>query len=272
MARLRTRLPAAILLLASSLLPGCKGLSAGSGLTQKLQTASAVSAQLGSLTGALAGKTSPNPLTPTSLPGLGTTPGSLAGPGTLAAAPQTPFVPSGQGSDLLAQLQQRYRIQITGNGVNAENLQALAQGIRFYQPQHTQGLVTVQILEKGRPKGQYIPGNPNSDKSGYWHGDGVVAYGYTNNKVHAHTFCHEVGHHVTLKARTDFGGRFLQALMAGGNPYATSYARTNEKELMAEALSALLLGPGGLKWSVQAGFQPGAARGLVQQEFGAVAM
>lgn len=224
--------------------------------------------------------------TSASLLGSAGAPPQLQGPGVAGPAPGAMAVPA-DAAAAAAQFQQTYGVRLTGNGVNPRNIQAVVQGIQYYDRQQLAGLSSIELIEVGRAKSTAA-----GDKSGLWTGASgggflsgflggggggggtVQLYGYSNLPIHPHAACHEVGHHVTLMSRKSaFGDPFLAALSSGGNPVVTSYAKSSQSELMAENLSAMLLGPGNLKWSVYGSWSPApAARSLVQQEFGRLAI
>lgn len=81
---------------------------------------------------------------------------------------------------------------------------------------------------------------------------------------------HEIGHHVTLNSRgVPFGRPFLAALQASPVAEPTSYAETNERELMAENIETMMMGHPRPGKTFRDTWEPnGDALRLFSEEFG----
>lgn len=195
------------------------------------------------------------PASPGSIPNLQT--GGL----TPNPAPSSMLPPPPQSQAAAAEILQRYGVRISGSGATPENLQQVATGLRHYKPEQLQGLGNIDI-----------PAVQSHNLNGLWEGGGSARITYWAHQsrrpqVLLHTVAHELGHHVTLQGRRDFGQAFNQALGEYSSSIPRSYAGTNWREKVADNLAFILLGSSS-ELQPQAQWRPPApAMQLVQTEF-----
>lgn len=254
---------------------GCQGVPNLASLGQGLGTISQAAAPIAGLLG---GQINPSLGTPAGLPGmtssLGAVPG-LSSPGVQGSAPQAGFQPAGMAGNATVQdLQSRYQLRLTGNGLDPTAVQTLSEGLAQYRPDQLQGLQEIRVIQHGKPAGQ------GALVAGVWEPNGgpqavITLYAWTDQNISVHTVVHESAHHFTLGSNPQFGDNF-QARLLQESPqgcYPTEYSQADEGEMQAENLTAMLLGPSRMDEPIRPGYAPSPnAKAMVQQAFGRLAI
>ncbi len=162
-------------------------------------------------------------------PNLGTLTGGLGGNGTPPPRLTGPQAPVSFGNDVNKILAQ-YNAQITGPSITPDRVQRVLTALQLYKGRNHQITINIAADDSKLPT------------SAMWSTDGYSANVDFWQPELQHTINHEIAHDMTLLAMANEGRQLQNDIAARSNDSGTwpsSYSQTNEDEAAAEIVSFL---------------------------------